>query len=194
MIQTGHSNCNATSDEMMVWANLIYYLKKRNTKTMHFDHLCIDEDPPKVSCDCGIDEKGKYHISCEASDSATLYEYRVEAYNIDNEVIGMSESIEVDASANFSHFVFSVDNSSTITVEKLIQTGETRPDIADLELESGRCIHVAAVDQIGNTSPVLHHDLSKCVLITNNYRVPYGMKLKASVFVHGLYYSLIIHI
>lgn len=121
MIQTGHSNCQATEDETKILANLIYSLKKRTDKTERFDHSCVDEDPPDApQCSCVKTSGTAYEFSCSAEDSQTEYQYLVQGFDDDvltaegtPTMIGSSNVLSLNTASGLSHFSYTILTSSS---------------------------------------------------------------------------------
>lgn len=139
VIQSGHPECDATADEQKLWANLIYYLKKRTEKTARIDYFDL---PPSLTCACAINEDFKYDISCEIANEIVAYDYRFEAYNDTNDVVGISEAMSIDIWKHLSHFMYLINDEMDTSKEEIL--------------------YIVAVDQSGSITPQLSYNTSKC--------------------------------
>ena len=137
-------------------------MKQRTRKTDRFDHSCVDEDTPDApECSCIRSETGELQITCTAYDSQTIYQYLVEGYDSENVLVGISDTINVNASSNISHLRYWCTNSSLATEADILSNGV---DVYGLTIRNtvldGYC-HVAAVDESENVSPIASYRISE---------------------------------
>ena len=168
MIQTGHANCHSTDDERKIWANLIYSLKQRTRKKVRMDHSGVDEEEPLIpTCNCTRDEEDVFDMRCESLDRENSYMYRVEAYNQNNVLIGESDDREIDLIGVVSNYVYHLNNSPTMDKDTLLGKQTMSMDgTIRAKYTEGQYIHITAVDESGNASPVLSFSIqAKCRLL-----------------------------
>ena len=82
MIQTGHSDGEATPDEQRVTANTLFYLAQITTDTSWNDHKGQDldaPDKPTISSVTHNSDRTQYTVNYSSQDNATGYQYYVEA-------------------------------------------------------------------------------------------------------------------
>lgn len=158
MVQTGHSNGDATPDEQKILANTLFYLSQLTNKTEVKDHSGMDvkepkwSDTPQVSLESG----DKMRVSnLKARDEGSTYEYYVEAIGMNNDRRFYSNTIRLTNTSGLQGFSYVVDdNPDTVPDNKVEVTG----DSFTVNLSNGlkNWLHIAPVDRGGNVGEVLH--------------------------------------
>lgn len=169
MIQTGHSNGQATDDERKVLANTLFYLYQISRLTTAKDTSFYDITAPDQP-DASVKplESGAYEIKAKSKDNGTTYEYVIVASpaNGENKTLS-SNTITREVKSGLAGFVaaFSPSDKSDPSLVKFDETGDhvlnlqpadtlgnavitAMPESAD----DGRYIHVFAIDKANNIS------------------------------------------
>lgn len=169
MIQTGHSNGQATDDERKVLANTLFYLYQISRLTTAKDTSFYDITAPDQP-DASVKplENGAYEIQAKSKDNGTTYEYVIVASpaNGENKTLS-SNTITREVKSGLAGFVaaFSPSDKSDPSLVKFDETGDhvlnlqpadtlgnavitAMPESAD----DGRYIHVFAIDKANNIS------------------------------------------
>lgn len=173
MIQTGHSNGQATDDERKVIANTLFYLKQLTQETSAVDHSFYDEEAPLITSVTEEPENGS--VTIHALDRGTLYRYYVQAVNESAEKnIGLEEQgavinsniVEAEAVSNIQGYILGI-SYDTDPIEGLVsydENGNLTSDVMQAENgiliyqpiieenEEERYLHIYAVDHAGNVS------------------------------------------
>ena len=155
MIQTGHSNGAATSDEQKILQNLIFYMNQILFDMYYnVDYAAMDVTPPTTP----VIQKSKTDYILDSEDVGNNYKYYVESYTKD----GIAPKNRIDTS-NFADalvktglkgYYYVIDqNSQTVVTE----SNGTYIDKNNNKVSPGlqsvvRYLHVAAVDNGGNIS------------------------------------------
>ncbi len=167
MIQTGHSNGQATDDERKILANTLFYLKQYTDETSATDKSFYDEAAPGITDVSEVASDGR--IMLQAEDNGTLYQYYVEAVNAGAGENRKSNIVEAEALSGVRGFIVGISDSEE-PVEGLLAydedgnlTTEIFPADADSlnytipELKAGESayLHIYVVDNAGNVSDEL---------------------------------------
>lgn len=172
MIQTGHSNGQATDDECKVIANTLFYLKQLTSNTSVRDNSFYDEAAPeKPSVDITLSEynKNSYGLNFDISskDFGTTYKYRAEAIPKSNSSENvLSNTVVSEAFSDLKGFVVLETNSADSALEKIKyeEDGTTILDVIpatdgkitynmnDLKKNKKYYLHIFAVDNENNIS------------------------------------------
>jgi len=85
MIQTGHSNGQATDDEKRVLANTLFFLAQFTTETHIADRSGMDMEPPARPIVEIVDITDLSNISLEFNsiDKGSTYQYYIEATDLE---------------------------------------------------------------------------------------------------------------
>ena len=153
MIQTGHSDGAATSDEQKILQNLIFYMNQILFNMYYnVDYAAMDVTPPTTP----VIQQVKTGYILDAEDVGNNYKYYVESYTKDG--IAPENYIETSNIANalvktgLKGYYYIIDqNSQTVVTE----SNGTYIDKNDNKVYTGlqnvvRYLHVAAVDNGGN--------------------------------------------
>ena len=148
MIQTGHSNGQATADEQKIIANLIFYCYQSSSKTSVTDNSAMDTtapDKPSVT-------KSGSNYSLSSKDNGTTYKHKIEAYDINDKskLLDTSNVTSSTITSGFKGYRYIYDNSADTKVTRINGTSITNGIIP----YDGRYgyLHVAATDNAGNVS------------------------------------------
>ncbi len=169
MIQTGHSNGQATDDERKILANTMFYLYQISQQTTAKDASFYDIDAPdKPAVSSVKNNAGKAVLNVSSKDNPTEYEYYISA----NPASGSDEKVlsnvrKHTALAGLAGFVVKVSPSSEPAPE-LIEHDENGENILGIvpadaqgkavleavpkDMSEQQFIHVFAVDKANNIS------------------------------------------
>ncbi len=169
MIQTGHSNGQATDDERKVLANTLFYLYQISRLTTAKDTSFYDiAAPDKPDSAVRPLENGSYEITAKSMDNGTTYEYVIVASPASGENKTLSSNtITKEVKSGLAGFVAYFSDSDKPAPE-LVQFDETGDHVLNLQpadasgkavltvepesYDDGRYIHVFAIDKANNIS------------------------------------------
>ena len=175
MIQTGHSNGDATPDEQKVTANTLFYLSQITTDTSWNDHKGQDLDSPDAPAILGVTHNAgrtQYTISYSSQDNATGYQYYVESTGENDGAKYSSPTISTSIESGMRGYSVSVDNNPSGIPNGMVTTTMGSYTFARPS-GSGFYIHVEAIDAAGNISPVTTYHVDELVSITHPVSVGY---------------------
>ena len=171
MIQTGHSNGAATTDEQKILANLVFYMNQLLFNTYTTNDASAQDvakpNTPNVS-------QNNSKMSYSADDNGSTYWYYVESFSKDDTtasgLIDRSEkkSLTVTTGVKKYRYLFSNNATETLTTSKGTETtGTTVP------VNYGyKYFHVAAVDGAGNISDTKSVEVKRQFNLNFNYNKP----------------------
>lgn len=172
MIQTGHSNGQATPDEQKIIANTLFYLSQVTEETSWTDHKGQDLTAPKKPENLKVlrGEDGKIDISYDKSeDLGNTYEYYVEATERNTGSKIKSDTKNVTLTSGLKGYSISIDQNPNGIPDGKITTKDNKYSINN-QYDSVFYVHVAAVDNAGNVSEVTTYksDYPKLDLTVSN--------------------------
>lgn len=161
MIQTGHSNGNATDDEQKILANTLFYLaqvtKGQSSDSHKTQDLTAPDKPQIISLTKNFINHNNSITFESAKDNGTTYEFYVVGYPIENGVANTNKAIKSNTISKTittgikGYIAVADDNKDTkLTDASNVNTSNTftwNPIYAE-----DYYIHVAAVDNAGNIS------------------------------------------
>ena len=156
MIQTGHSNCEATPDEQKIWANLLFYLGDVNTETTAVDNDFKDIDAPDKPTVTNNNLNGlNGTVEYTAKDNGTTYNYYVEASERTTLEKTTSNTVEAVNTSGVAGYSYVVDNNENTEPDNTIDTSNTS---INYTIGNGpkTYLHIKTIDAAGNVSGVTH--------------------------------------
>ena len=153
-IQTGHSGGQATNDEKMIIANLIFYCYQLVSSGTMTDNGAIDETSPTKPVIVG--KYGEFGIFSE--DEGTQYYYKVESYSKDDtssgSYIAISNTVNDTVITGISKYCYTIDHdkNTEITLNNIDDTRCVKDKFIYSSNKNGY-LHVCSVDEAGNISP-----------------------------------------
>ena len=177
MIQTGHSNGEATPDEQCVTANTLFYLAQITTDTSWNDHKGQDLDAPDSPTISGVthnSNRTQYTVNYSSQDNATGYQYYVEATGQNDGAKYDSPVLSTSLKTGMKDYSIVVDNNPDTVPDGSITTTS---DSYTFPRPSGSSfyIHIAAVDNAGNISSVAHYPVDELVSVTHPISISYAI-------------------
>lgn len=161
MIQTGHSNGQATDDERKIIANTLFYLKKLTGNTKATDNDFRDIAVPEIKSISDLSEDNTLDLT--ATDKGTDYSYYVEGRGTEQNK--KSNEVTATATSGVEGFVVAVtDSADTGDILTYDEEGELTNEIIPAKngkltysmenQEAGKTVyvHVYAIDKAGNIS------------------------------------------
>lgn len=151
IIQTGHSNGQATTDEQKLLANLIFYVNQlifnRHDTTDSSAQDSANPNNPTVSMD-GV------NFNFTATDNGSTYYYRVESYDKNDTtstgILDKTSVKNVTVTTGVKGYRYILSNNKT---EKINSKNGTYTTSTSLPInDTYKYFHVAAVDGAGNIS------------------------------------------
>ncbi len=182
MIQTGHSNGEATPDEQRVTANTLFYLAQITTDTSWNDHKGQDldvPDKPVISSVTHNSDRTQYTVNYSSQDNATGYQYYVQATGQNDGAKYDSPVISTSLGTGMKGYSIVVDDKTDTTPDGNITTTS---DSYTFSRPSGSSfyIHIAAVDNAGNVSSVTHYPVDELVSVTHPVSISYAIDPNSS--------------
>ena len=170
MIQTGHSNGQASADEQKVLANTLFYLAQITTDTSWNDHKGQDMDAPNKPSISGVSHntaRTQYTANFSAPDNGTGYQYYVTATGQKNGAKYTSPTVSASIKTGIEGYSVVVDHSSGTVPGGSITTTSgsytfSRPSGSDFY------VHVRAVDKAGNLSSTATYHVDEKVSVTHS--------------------------
>lgn len=165
MIQTGHSNGQATDDERKILANTLFYLKQLTSRTSATDKSVTDEEKPIITSVTTVSDNG--NVLIRAEDCGTEYQYYVEAVGESEESkVRKSNVVREEAVTGIKGFILCVNDEETPigTMAEYGEDGRLTSEITEAKegqllydtslLNPGESawLHICAVDHAGNVS------------------------------------------
>jgi len=159
LIQTGHSDAQATSDEQKLLANTLFYLGQVTTATswndMSGQDLAGPEKPVINNVKINQDTK-KIEIDYSSpNDNGTTYDYYVTAKGSEG-LTTQTNTSTCTIKTNIAGYSILVDDSPSSVPNNDINTTETSYDL-EHEKYDNFYVHIAAVDNAGNISKTSHY-------------------------------------
>ncbi|AOQ23147.1 hypothetical protein MTAT_16770 [Moorella thermoacetica] len=157
MVNTGHSNCEATPDEQKIIANTLFYLAQVTNGISWDDHSAQDVAPPNPVA--GIQTNpvpGGIEITWQRpKDNGNTYYYYVQAINkatgdrLNSAVVG-----PVSYATGIKGYAYVIDQNPSTDPRAAVNLAQEKINVA---LAPGKYyLHIRAVDNVGNASEVKH--------------------------------------
>ena len=164
MIQTGHSNGNATPDEQKLLANTLFYLSQLNSNNYLDDMSGQDVNAPEkpVISTSSIDiENNKFIFNLEnIEDIGTKYSYYVEATGQDDGEVKTSNIAEAEIKSGLKGYSYVVDtNKNTEPNNEVDITNNTIEFNFNKPTSNKYYLHIKSIDNVGNFSETVHYEI-----------------------------------
>jgi len=173
MIQTGHSDGAATSDEQKVLANTLFYLAQITTDTSWDDHKGQDLAAPSSPTVSEVDlTSTQCTVHYGSQDNAMGYQYYVEAIGQNDGKKNDSPVISTSIESGMAGYSIVVDNNSATVPNGSITTTSSSYTFSR-PAGGGFYVHIAAVDHAGNVSAVTHYHVENIISVTHPASVNY---------------------
>lgn len=162
MIQTGHSNGSATSDEQKILANTLFYLNQLSVDTFLNDYSGQDvSDPemPKVNILNSSSSELKFNFD-KTKDIGTNYSYYVIAEDKNGNGTYQSNVVTSTITTGIKGFSYVLDqNPSTVPSNTI---NHTSGDLTINNIQTGKVyyLHVKAIDNAGNIGETAHYKIN----------------------------------
>ena len=150
MVQTGHSNGEATADEQKILANTIFYCCQKTSAKSMTDYSAMDyakpDRPSAQFTDSGV--------QFTAKDNGSEYRYYVQAFNKSNlsSAVATSNTAVVNAATGIKGYYYVSDNNASNNFS--LQSAKYTTGTISRSSVNGTYLHVKAVDYAGNVSDV----------------------------------------
>ncbi len=156
-IQTGHSNGAATTDEMKILANLIFYLVQLHSNSPVTDNSAMDYAAPNIpQITIKSETKNNINFSISSKDNGTQYYYKVEEFDkSDTTKVLSSAKTSGRITTGLKGYVYTVDSNANTNVNK--NNTFTNGNIVINRTNKTQYLHVAAIDNAGNVSATNHY-------------------------------------
>lgn len=154
MIQTGHSNGAATTDEQKLIANSLFYLGQVTSNTNFTTHTSQDvqaPDAPTLTKTYDPSSKSVTVNNLNSTDHGNKYQYQIVGTDLSDDSTIKSNVISVENTTGVSKYVYSVDSNKTGTASlssATLTNGQQITPTAD----ANSYLHIAAVDGNHNIS------------------------------------------
>ena len=167
MIQTGHSNGAATSDEQKILANLIFYMNQLlfNTYTTNDASAQDVAKPNNPSVSINNDK-----FTWSATDNGSTYYYYVESYDKNDTtssgLIDKSKTKSLIVTTGVKSYRYILDNNENTKVTSTTGTSTTN---TSLKIDSSKkYLHIIAIDGAGNVSDTTTYEIPQTISFTTS--------------------------
>ena len=188
IIQTGHSNGEATADEQKILANVLFYLAQKTTDTNLADKAGQDVTPPTQSQITAVQMSANRNISISfntAVDQGTTYIYKVRA----TEVNDLNEPIESQAATatvtvGLKGYIAVASNKGNLTASEIKAMKANEQGVVSVDVGGGRTsleiedatinvnapvyVYLSSVDQANNVSEPYKYNYNPQALVLNS--------------------------
>ena len=169
MIQTGHSNCEATSDEQKILANLIFYLADLDSELKYEDRDFKDVDAPNAPVIGNKTLSGvNGTVEYTATDNGTRYDYYVKALEKVNQIENTSNTVTKIRTTDVQKYRYVIDNNKDTEPDSSSKTTTDTNLSYTLVDNSEIWLHIQSIDGAGNVSKTTH-----ALLYDNKEEKPY---------------------
>ncbi|SME50672.1 hypothetical protein BACERE00183_04568 [Bacillus cereus] len=159
MIQTGHSNGEATPDEQKILSNTLFYLAQLTSATELDDRSSQDVTSPTMPSITSMNLGSDGNVSIDyksAVDKGTDYEYYVEATGGNSNSKLKSNISKATITSGLKGYSIAIDENPNTQPDSIVETSNTSlkmnaPNTKDFY------VHIAGVDNAGNLSEVEHY-------------------------------------
>ena len=162
MIQTGHSNGDATADEQKLLANTLFYLNQLSTQNYLDDNSGQDIASPGVPSIKGTAPNGKGVVTVNtngATDTGSAYQYYVEAHD-KNGTITKSNTVSPTITSGIKGYSYIVDTSATTIPNDAVNSTAVPSVGVSLDGRKEAYLHIKAIDNAGNNGSTVHYKVS----------------------------------
>ncbi|TQD48203.1 Ig-like domain-containing protein, partial [Clostridium acetobutylicum] len=162
VIQTGHSNGQATSDEQKLLANTLFYLAQVTDQTSWDDHKGQDVDAPSKPVINSVTNdtfKNQISLNYSSTDNGSTYDYYVEATGKNDGTKVDSDTKTGTVTTGIAGYSIVVDQNSDTIPSNTITTTSTNYTLNN-SYKNDFYVHIAAIDKAGNISEVTHQKVS----------------------------------
>ncbi|MFE8094401.1 hypothetical protein [Bacillus toyonensis] len=159
MIQTGHSNGEATPDEQKILSNTLFYLAQLTSATELDDRSSQDVTSPTIPSITSMNLGSDGNVSIDykgAVDKGTDYEYYVETTGGNSNSKLKSNISKATITSGMKGYSIVVDEKSDTVPDAEIETKGTSYTVSPPNTKDFY-VHVASVDKVGNVSAVSHY-------------------------------------
>lgn len=162
MIQTGHTNGQATSDEQKILANTLFYLNQLNDNNFLDDFSGQDikaPEKPTINLLKSSSDSLKFNFD-RTKDSGSEYSYYVSAQSKDGGEVLESNIVSTTVTSGLKGYSYILDqNPSTIPSNNVNHiSGDLT--IGNIKSDSTYYLHIKAIDKAGNVGEVNHYKIS----------------------------------
>ena len=159
MIQTGHSNGSATTDEQKLLANTLFYLSQLTNATFLDDNSGQDvKEPtaPVITSATINGSTGKVDVSFTAStDQGSTYNYYVEAIGQNNASVTKTPTKSAVITSELAGYSVVVDTNPNTIPTNTVNTTSTNISVTK-PVGTDIYVHIKAIDNRGNSSTPIH--------------------------------------
>lgn len=153
MIQSGHSNGEATPDEQKILANTLFYLSQKTTATQLNDYSSVDDSKPEDIGEVSVQMKERNLFEASfmpVRDKGTTYEYYVEAIGSRTKSRYQSPIVEATIQSGLSGYGIEVSQSQVPSIGEVTSKNPLLP--FNVMANDKFFVHVKAIDAVGNQS------------------------------------------
>jgi len=195
MIQTGHSDGNATPDEQKVLANTLFYLGQVTTNTSWLDHSAQDLTPPDTVSGITASQKdNQINISWNVpKDNGNTYEYYVQATGNSDNLKRISDTVSATITTGLKGYSYIIDQNPNTEPDNTVDTTSNNITVS-INKEGKYYLHIKAIDNADNASQTVHYQfyVESPVTISPNMQTTYaaGQAVKINVTTTGPVYRI----
>ncbi len=165
MIQTGHSNGEATPDEQKILANTLFYLSQLTRDTQAIDRSATDvKAPSKPTINTTKFDNTTKTTTIQFNtnnDNGSSYTYKVEAKGENSGQIISSNEVTITLTSGIKGFSYVIDNSPSTIPNGMVNSNGTIN--IPVNTNQNAYLHIQAIDQAGNVSETAHYQIKNIV-------------------------------
>ncbi len=160
MIQTGHSNCEATSDEQRIIANVLWYLGQVTTDNSANAHTAEDLANPEI-VDIQISDnkkEDKWEIDIKGIDNGTVYDHYISGTKQNSQGTYYSNTVNTEVKTGIKEFVYTINDSETDYTGKEYIVNAVNKENCKIDISKtykGKYLHIKPIDIAGNVGEVV---------------------------------------
>lgn len=162
MIQTGHTNGQATSDEQKILANTLFYLNQLNDNNFLDDFSGQDikaPEKPTINLLKSSSDSLKFNFD-RTKDSGSEYSYYVSAQSKDGGEVLESSIVSTTVTSGLKGYSYILDQDPSTIPSNNVNHISGDLTISNIKSDSTYYLHIKAIDKAGNVGEVNHYKIN----------------------------------
>ena len=163
MIQTGHSNGEATPDEQKILANVLFYLNQQTTENYLDDYSGQDvkaPDMPSIKNHTYSTDSFIWLNFDKVQDNGSTYEYYVKATHKNGTGTATSNIASATVTSGLKGYSWIADSNPDTIPDDIIEQATNNPIKIPTNNKGSYYFHIKAIDRAGNVSETFHYELT----------------------------------
>ncbi|WCK57676.1 hypothetical protein PP175_26945 (plasmid) [Aneurinibacillus sp. Ricciae_BoGa-3] len=152
IINSGHSFPQISQAEVRIIANTLFYLSQTTPNLSWLDRIGMDTAAPNApAVSVSSDRANGETLSIGSTDNGVTSQYLVKARTAVNEI--QSNTASVTLTAGIKGYSYVIDHNPNTVPDSIVDTTSTA---IEAPRDKAFYVHVVAIDNAGNVSPVTH--------------------------------------